>query len=135
MPIVFWNEKLSIKIKSIDEQHKKLIEILNDFYDNIVNRSNIENTSKLIEKLKEYTVYHFAEEENYMKQFNYDYYETHKKSHELFIAQISEIEEKIKRGETVMSLEMTMFLKDWIKNHIMVVDKKYSDFFIRNGVK
>lgn len=135
MPVVFWNESLSVKIKTIDDQHKKLIEILNDFYDNIVSRTNIENTTRLINELREYTVYHFAQEENYMKQLNYDHYPSHKKSHEQFIIKIDEVEEKIKQGKTVMSLEMTMFLKDWIKNHIMVADKKYSDFFIKNGIK
>lgn len=135
MPIVFWNEKLSVKIASIDEEHKKLIEMINDFYENIVNRSNQENISILINGLKNYILIHFANEEKYMLQFNYDYYKEHKKEHEQFIAKVTEIEEKINNGERVLSLDMTSFLTDWLKNHIMKTDMKYSEFFIKKGLK
>jgi len=48
MAFINWNENLSVKIKSIDDQHKKLIEMINDFYDNIINLSNKDNISRLI---------------------------------------------------------------------------------------
>lgn len=135
MPIVFWNEKLSVNIASIDAEHKKLIEMINDFYENIVNRSNKENFLILINGLIDYTLIHFANEEKYMQELNYDYYKEHKREHDQFISKIKEIEEKINNNERVLSLDMTSFLMDWLKNHILKSDKKYSEFFISKGVK
>jgi hemerythrin len=109
--------------------------MINDFYDNIVNRSTNENILKLISAMKSYTVVHFSNEEKYMKQFGYPDITAHKIEHEKFIAKVLDLEEKSKSGKLVVSLEITTFLKDWLKNHIQVTDKKYTDFFIKNGVK
>jgi len=134
MSLVSWNQDLSVNIKSIDDQHKKLIDMLNDFYDNITNRSNKENISKLIKAMKAYTIEHFTQEESLMKNHRYSYYESHKKEHEHFIARVNEVEEKFNSGKLVLSLEMTSFLFEWLKKHIQGTDMKYSEFLIDKGV-
>jgi len=70
-----------------------------------------------------------------MKKYGFDGYEVHKAEHDEFIAKVSEVEEKFNSGKLVLSIEVTIFLKDWLKNHVQGTDKKYSDFFIKNGVK
>lgn len=135
MAALTWTESLSVNIKSIDDQHKKLFDLINDFYENINSRSNNENILKLLDGMKQYTCKHFSNEERFMVSLNYPDYETHKKQHEVFIKKIDELENKIRSGYLVVSFEITGFLKDWIKNHIQKVDKKYSDFFIERGVK
>ncbi|MFA6400256.1 MAG: bacteriohemerythrin [Salinivirgaceae bacterium] len=135
MAFMTWNQTLSVKIKTIDDQHIKLIEMINDFYDNVKNRSNNDNISALITGMKKYILTHFYTEEKYMVEFNYPNYEEHKKEHDLFISKLSAVEEKFNSGKVVVSFEITGFLKDWLKNHIQVTDKQYSDFFIKNGVK
>lgn len=134
MNFLNWTEELSVNIDSIDEQHKKLIELISDFYDNIQKRSNDENISRLIKGMKEYTIRHFVTEEKYMRQYDYPDYPTHKQEHEKFIAKVKEIEEKFNSGKLIISFEITTFLKDWIKKHILEIDKKYSDFFIQHGI-
>ncbi len=135
MAFINWNENLSVKINSIDEQHKKLIELINDFYDNIQSRSNNENIGKLISGMKNYTQMHFTLEEKYMKQFSYPDYFSHKNEHDSFIAKVSSLEEKYNSKKLIISFEITGFLKEWIKNHIQESDMKYSDFLVKNGVK
>ncbi len=135
MALVTWNQSLSVDIKSMDEEHKKLIELINNFYDNIASRSNKENISSLISGMKDYVKEHFTHEERYMKQLNYWAYESHKKEHDSFISKINDVEERFNQGGLVLSLEMTSFLFDWLKNHIQVSDKKYSELFEKHGVK
>jgi hemerythrin len=135
MAVLIWNDSLSVKIDSIDEQHKKLFEMINGFYDNINKRSNNELILNLIGGMKDYTVMHFSTEERYMKQYNYPNYEQHKKEHQDFIAKVNALEEKLKKGTMIVSFEITSFLKDWIKNHIQHADKQYSDFFLKHGIQ
>lgn len=130
-----WNESLSVKVQAMDDQHKKLIELINDFYENIQKKSNNENISKLISGMKQYTIMHFNAEEAIMKRNGYPNFEEHKKEHELFIAKVNAIEEKFNSGTLMVSFEITGFLKDWLRNHIQGTDKKYSDFLNRAGVK
>ncbi len=134
MAAINWNDSMSVKIGSIDDQHKKLIEMINDFYDNISKRSNDELILKLVGGMKTYTAMHFTTEEKYMKLYKYPNYEQHKKEHEDFIAKVNALEEKIKKGKTIVSFEITNFIKDWIKKHIQDTDKQYSDFFLKHGV-
>jgi len=135
MSFMNWNENLSVKIKSIDEQHKKLIDLINDFYINIQNRSNNENISELIRGMKKYTETHFVTEERYMKRFNYPDFNAHKKEHYSFLNKVTDLEVKFNSGKLIVSYEITGFLKEWLRNHILVIDKKYSDFLIKNGVE
>ncbi|NOU20062.1 MAG: hemerythrin family protein [Bacteroidales bacterium] len=134
MAAIVWTDTLSVKIKSIDDQHKKLIDMINDFYDNINKNSNNELIIKLVDGMKKYTVMHFSMEERYMVQYKYPHYEQHKKEHEQFIAKVNALEEKLKQGKMIVSFEITSFLKDWLKNHIQTVDKQYSDFFVKHGI-
>ena len=135
MAFLNWTDSLSVKINSIDEQHKKLIGLINSFYEKVSHRTNDENISILIKGMREYTQMHFDYEEKYMRQFNYPDYAVHKKEHDLFISKVSAVEDKVKKGTVILSFEITSFLKDWIKNHIQGSDKKYTDFFIKNGIK
>ncbi len=135
MAFINWDDSLSVKINSIDDQHKKLVDMINEFYDSIINRTNNEGILNLIAAMKNYTVVHFAHEEKLMKQLSYPGFPDHKKEHDLFVAKVLEVEERTKSGKLVISLEITTFLKDWLKNHINVTDKKYTMFFIQNGVK
>ncbi len=135
MALITWNESLSVKISSFDDQHIKLIEMINDFYDNIKIRANDDNISTLISGMKRYAIMHFDIEEKYMVKYNYPDYHEHKKEHDLFISKVKELESKFNQGKLIVSFEITSFLKDWLKAHIMGTDKKYTEFFIKNGVK
>lgn len=129
-----WDENLSVKISSIDDQHKKLVEMINVFYQNIKDNSGNDQISKLVRGMKDYTRQHFSTEENYMRKFDYPDYDTHKKEHDMFVTKVNELEDKLNQGKMVLSFEITKYLKEWVKNHIQGTDKKYSDFFVSKGV-
>ncbi|MFN8256294.1 MAG: bacteriohemerythrin [Bacteroidales bacterium] len=131
MALFVWKENYSVKVKSIDDQHKKLIDMINEFYDNITHRSNKENVTTLLTNLKKYVEFHFSLEERYMVLADYQGYNQHKKEHEKFTAKIADLEERITTGKLVLSLEVTTFLKDWLINHILVSDQKYSEVFAK----
>ncbi|MCK5168846.1 MAG: hemerythrin family protein [Bacteroidales bacterium] len=135
MAFINWDDSLSIKIDSIDEQHKKLIGMINDFYDSIQNRSNNELISQLISSMKNYTIEHFNFEERLFEKYNYSHSKEHNQEHELFIKKVKELEQKLNSGTIILSFEITSFLKDWLKKHILVSDIKYAGFLIDKGVR
>jgi hemerythrin len=134
MAIITWNEELSVGIESIDNQHKKLIDLVNAFYDSITEASSKVKILELIQELKKYTVYHFSTEEKYMKEYDFAYYEAHKKEHDAFVKTVLDFEERYKTGKLILSLEITGFIKDWIKKHILGTDKKYTPLLKSKGV-
>ena len=135
MKLIEWNEKLSVKIDSIDDQHKILIDMINDFYDQIKSKAAKELISDLIKRMKKYTVVHFETEEKYFKMYNYPGLAAHKKEHDDFVNKVIDLETRYNAGKMILSIEITNFLKDWLTKHIQGTDKKYVDFLIKKGVK
>jgi hemerythrin-like metal-binding protein len=123
MALISWTPNLSVGIDSIDEQHLVLIDMLNDFYEHLQKRSNTESIGKLIDGMKEYTFMHFDMEEALMEKFGYPDFATHKKEHELFVEKVVGLEQKFRKGQLVLSFEITNFLKNWLKDHILILDK------------
>ncbi len=135
MKLIEWDENLSVKIDSIDEQHKVLVDMINDFYEKIRTKAANELISELIKKMKNYTVVHFTTEERYFKQYNYPDFEAHKKEHQDFVDKVVDLEKRFNSGKVILSFEITNFLKEWLINHIQGTDMKYTNFLIQKGVK
>lgn len=135
MAAISWNEKYSVKVSSIDKQHQKLFDLINEFYDNLSNNSNNDLILNLVTGMGSYVDMHFKTEEKYMQEFNYPGFELHKKEHDAFIAKVKDFEDLIRKGVTIVSFEITSFLKDWIKKHILCTDMQYSEFFTKNGIR
>jgi hemerythrin-like metal-binding protein len=135
MEFIKWNDKMSVNIISIDTQHKKLIEEINNFYNNLTRKSNKEVISDILFQLKKYSIYHFQTEEALLKKYGFQGYKLHKEEHDRFIKKVDEIEKKLSEGKMVLSVEIANFLKDWLTNHVFDTDKQYSEYLVSNGVK
>ncbi|MGD8835500.1 MAG: bacteriohemerythrin [Desulfobacteraceae bacterium] len=134
MAYMNWTDKLSVGIEEIDSQHKKLIQMINEFYDGVISDDKIA-MGRLLTSLIDYTISHFATEEKYMKLFNYPGAATHIEEHRSFTDKVSDIKKRFGSGELVLSLEITNFVKVWIIKHVLGIDKMYSQCFISNGLK
>lgn len=135
MALFEWTEDLSVGVLTIDEQHKKLIAIINELNDAMKNGKAKEIIGKVIKELLDYTKYHFSKEEGLMAQANYIGIESHKLIHSQFVKNIENFENDFKNGKITVTLELINFLKDWLIKHIMGTDKKYSSTLIEKGIK
>lgn len=119
------NDTFSVGHKEIDEQHKFLINIINELTENI-DQNNINN--KIIDKLFEYMKFHFLTEEKYFLKYNYVDTNKHIKEHNTFVNYII----KIYNEKNVDYLELLSFLQGWLITHIKNSDMKYKYLFIQN---
>ncbi|MBP1907915.1 bacteriohemerythrin [Methanolobus bombayensis] len=135
MALITWSDKYSIQIKEIDDQHKVLVGMINDLHDAMKNAKSKEVSMDIINKMAEYTKFHFSTEEKYMKRFAYQDYEQHKMEHEKFVEKVLAFKKDYENGKAGISYEILNFLKDWLVGHIQGTDKKYASLFIEKGVK
>ena len=133
MSLVKWDSSFNVNIEMIDEQHKLLMKVINELYEAIRARKEKAVLDKLISKLNNYAVFHFAKEEHYFDIFGYPDAQAHKKEHSDFEARVAEFERSYSENKQALSLEMLHFLSDWLISHIKGSDKKYSTFFLERG--
>lgn len=134
MALFDWKDSFSMNIKAVDEQHKMLIQTLNELHEAMLTGQAREVISGILKSLEDYTQVHFSYEEELMKRYNYPDFAKHKKEHDAFTQKVGEFIGKYQKGHLMLSLEVMNFLKDWLKNHIMGVDKGYSSFLNEKGV-
>jgi len=133
MAFMSWDDSFSVNVKEIDLQHQKLIDMINEFYSHVGKNSG-QAFRALLDSLVDYTHYHFSTEERYFQRFGYPGAVNHTEMHQEFIDKVSDVGTRLDRGELVISLEMTSFLKDWLTHHIKQVDKAYAQFFNDHGL-
>ena len=135
MPYLTWNSSYELGIESIDKQHRKLVDLLNDFYSNIKNRTNTEIIYTLISGMKEYVIMHQRFEIEMLRKYGFEFTDEHDKEHAAFIQKINDIEKRQKMGFAVVSYEITDFLKKWLQEHILIQDKKIAPFLKSKGAR
>ncbi|MDD2971883.1 MAG: bacteriohemerythrin [Lachnospiraceae bacterium] len=130
-PFAF-TEKYHTGISLVDEEHEKLFEIierandlihaefLHDKYDRIV---------EILEELKEYTIFHFNDEEEYMKKIGYPMLEAQKTAHEGFVEELNAVKlEELDENQEEYLNHLLKFLLKWLSGHIMGMDKRIGEF-------
>ena len=133
--MIKWDDKYSVGIPIIDEEHKELIGILNKVFFAKEHNDNPEETREVLREMVTYALTHFKTEESYMKVFNYPYYRDHKEEHRDFYIETIAYLDKFTKGDSQTVNEILEYLKWWLINHIQGTDKKFVDCCKGNGLK
>lgn len=133
MPLIRWDNRLSVGIKVFDEQHKRLVSMINELHEAMKTGRGKHVLNDILRKMEEYAKTHFTSEEVIMKKYGFPGYWEHKREHEAFIAKVREFRTKYEKGELTLTFEVMNFLKNWLINHIMGTDKKYGPFLRERG--
>lgn len=129
-----WNEKYSVNVQSMDIQHKKLFELLDELLSAMKEGKGSVALSSVLDGLTTYTIYHFKSEENLISMHGYPELEAHKLEHKNLIDNVSEFKKKFDSGQIGMSLNVMNFLNSWITDHILQNDKEYGKYLNSKGI-
>lgn len=134
MALITWSDSLSVKVKQFDDQHKKLVDMVNQLFDAMKTGKGNQVMADILKQLIAYTQTHFAAEERLMKQYGYPDFEAHKKEHNALVVQVLDLQKQFQEGKAVLTQNVMTFLRDWLSKHIQGDDKKYGVFFNGKGV-
>ena len=133
--LISWTDDLSVGVGIIDEQHKGLVDLINELNAAMRQRRSDSVLVGVLERLKQYTVKHFATEEEFFDKFGYPDSAAHKKAHHELVQKVLDFEAELKSGRAKVTMEIMRFLKDWLVGHIMGTDKRYGPFLNSKGVR
>lgn len=118
-------------IALIDEEHKELFRIIGEVHRVIFDEfiaDKYDEIVYLLDELKNYTKFHFADEEKYMESIHYEGLAAQQRAHDAFVARLEEMDFNQIEGHQQETLEEMMeFLTEWLVNHILYSDKKIGE--------
>jgi len=125
--LIPWSDRLSCGIKLIDDQHKELVDLVNEMFNHVAGNEiqEYDYYTKVIQEVIKYVKIHFATEEKLMLAAKLPGYATHKNAHNHFILVVVENIRIYKTRKKINLFTFTKFLKDWILSHIALMDKQY----------
>ncbi|MBT7185719.1 hemerythrin family protein [Candidatus Bathyarchaeota archaeon] len=135
MAFIDWSDELSVQVAEIDQQHQKLVAMLNELHDAMREKKAKDALGRIIKGLVDYAGTHFATEEKYFDQYGYPGAATQRREHKEFVAKVSEFKQGFDEGRLMLSMDVMDFLENWLVTHIQGSDKKYGPFFNEKGLR
>lgn len=133
-PLIKWNDSLSVNIKSMDAQHKRLVALINNLYEAMNFGKGKEVMGSILSELVGYTESHFRDEEKLLGEYDYSGLDGQHKEHEALVEQVKELEDSFISGKGTLTMDVMVFLKEWLSKHIMGDDKQYGVYLNSRGV-
>lgn len=121
---IVWDSTFDTGIEVIDEQHKRIVDHINELHD-AISAHDHDKINHVFEQMIEYTVSHFSFEESMMENHGYPHTAAHKKVHDAFTDRVSRYQKEWENGKDV-SRKLLNDLRIWLTNHIKVEDADYA---------
>lgn len=130
MAEVVWSEKLCIGIQQVDDEHQRLVMVLNQLDEAMRTGKGTRVMSEILAQLVTYTQEHFNSEEELMQECEYTNIKLHQAQHRQLVEKVVKFQEKFDKSGKRITREMMEFLPYWLKNHILVDDLEFAKFYL-----
>ena len=130
-----WKDEYCVGIDSIDQQHRKLVNLINQLQTAVDYSTGEEFERDALDELVDYTKTHFSYEEGLMRDNDYPEFEQHKRQHKEMFEKVEEVLAEYEKDQETAMNNAVEYLKSWLINHINGTDKQYSSYLIGKGVK
>jgi len=128
---VTWSERYSMGIKIVDDQHKGLLNFVNELFNHATGDEHAEREyfKSVIQQAVKYIKVHFETEEKLMLSTKFPGYAEHKMIHDGFTMTVLKSVKDFEGGKRLVLEKFAYFLKDWVLTHVAVEDVKYAEYF------
>lgn len=134
MAFIEWGENELVNVADIDNQHKEIINLLNELHEISEQKKPADYVLMVIQEILSKSNIHFRNEESLMQKYNFLNYYSHKIEHDRFIRKLKEFIENDDPLEKSRISDLIIYLKNWLKNHNEMKDKKMGLFLNENGI-
>jgi hemerythrin-like metal-binding protein len=132
--MIAWEEKYSVGVQAMDEQHRSVLELLNKMNTALAERASGEKVDGFLSEMAKYAKKHFSAEEELLIKYKFYDLEPHRREHELYVSKMDEFKAKLGSGKDLDLLALMDFLIDWWTGHMLGSDKDYRAFLNNHGV-
>jgi len=135
MVFITWDDSYSVHVESIDKQHQKMMSMINDLHNALLEGETVETIVDVLNRLKIYTEEHFKFEEDIFDKYDYPEGPDHKKRHHELVDRVNNFHNRLTSDHEKVGDELLEFLLFWLGNHIKTVDRQYTAFMLEKGIR
>ncbi len=121
-----WIPAYSVGIDFLDDDHRILIGMINTLHQALIAGKSQRVVAPMLSELQAYTIRHFEREEAYLKESGSPDLEVQMQQHAAFTNKIKDFSAALGRGDTILAMEVMLFLDEWLRKHILNTDMKYA---------
>lgn len=129
-----WSGNFSVGVGSVDGQHQNLFALCRELHDAMVAGQGKAALSRILDRLVQYTVVHFAHEERLMRLHDYPGLAEHKAQHEALTKRVLQFQQEFESGRAAITVQLLQFLRNWLQQHIQGSDQKLAPYLKQRAV-
>ena len=133
MQLIEWDGSLRCGVDSVDRDHMRLTELLNQAYRDMMSGEGGHAAMRIVNELGTFAARHFADEERLMVRMRYPQLDQHKKVHQELLDRFADIKQRYESGDPAARKELFDYLAGWLKNHTAKHDKAFVEFGRAHG--
>jgi len=133
--LIQFSPRFSVRVDDMDADHQKIFDYVNQVHAQVMSGAPEAETAATFKAMAEFTADHFAREEAIMDEHAYPDVAQHKAIHRELLATVGDYARALDRGEKVNLIGALSFLNDWLKGHILEVDRGYGDYYASKGIR
>jgi hemerythrin len=135
MALLKWTKKYSVGVKAFDDQHIEFIGILNELHAAMLKGHAQGVAGALVPGLMSYVNRHIAAEEQIMKETKFPGLTEHRAEHCILNDRVADFLVRYEQGDQTMYPQLLYFVRDWLYDHMLTVDKQYTLWMNERGVR
>jgi hemerythrin-like metal-binding protein len=133
MPFIVWTNEMSVDVKMLDNDHKRLAILINDLHAGLMAGRDIKALEHIFDELVACARLHFAHEEKLLVETGYSGTAEHKLEHEQKIKLLLTLQARFQIAkESADYLEVLDQLKEWLYTHTKGIDKDFVEHLKTN---
>jgi hemerythrin-like metal-binding protein len=131
-----WTEAMATGIVAIDKQHHYLVDTLQEANERLLREQGNALLEQIAKDLLGYAIMHFETEEGLMQRYGYaavypQEAQDHITQHREFSHQVIAVCDQLREGKKVSRIEVLTFLNDWLRTHVLGVDRQLGRFLVQ----
>jgi hemerythrin len=124
MSLLEWKPEYSVGIASMDDEHREMIDLINDVYAKLGTSSDPDAIEDCLENIYSTISLHFALEERIMREQSYAEYVEHKEDHEDLLDEIRDLMDEFFADQDAGARLLKKRLSDWFARHFASFDAR-----------
>jgi len=128
-----WNPDYSVGVNELDLQHQSLFRLVQELQNAIANGHGPTAVGTALNKAVNYTIHHFATEEDLMQQHRFPGAAAHRIEHNVLTLQLAELQQEWQSGDSNAPEKCLLILREWLDQHVLESDRQYMPFLSPKG--